>query len=176
MPYNSSLSHQTQENLARTNFDTMFDHQNYMNIQPFEIENLQKYLQKKKGWVYIAKNLKDPHLKIGRTTKSPWIRAKTLNTAALQGEMEILFACEFMNQSMAEKNIHHALKKFRVYDNKEFFSLSLPDAVEKVSYIKHLEEECMSKYFFGNIYEFDLMLLKDYNFSMIEGQKLINLG
>ena len=79
-------------NVVRVNFDDMFLDDVVMNIQPYEMESLGEYLKKKRGWLYIAKNPHVPHLKIGRTTKDPWTRAKTLSAAGILEDFEIIYS------------------------------------------------------------------------------------
>lgn len=162
--------------LARDNFDDIFNPDKGMNIQPFEINNLKKYLEKKKGYVYVAKEPNNPLLKIGRTSKTPWERASTLSTSGLLDRFEILFSCYFMNQVVAEKNIHQMLKKFRVKDKREFFSTNLDVAIKAISDYKSKESFLMENYFHGDIYEYDLSLLDSANYKIINAKKRIFLN
>lgn len=162
-------------NLSRDNFDDMFNVDKVMNIQPFEIENLQKYLMKKRGYIYIAQEPNNPFLKIGRTSKSPWERASTLSSSGILNQFEIKFSCEFMNQVVAEKHIHNALKKYRVKNNREFFSTNIETASKAISEYKNKEANLMQLYFYGDIYDYDLSILNLTNFSIIDGMKKINL-
>lgn len=162
-------------NEARTNFDDIFLTDTHVKIQPYELKNLSTYLSKKKGWVYIAKNPAYSHLKIGRTSKSPWIRAQTLSTAGILDNFEIVYAIEFMNAITAEKYTHHLLKKERVKNNKEFFNISLDNAILKVAETKSREIKNMERYFNGDIYQFDLSLLENASFEIKETSYKINL-
>ena len=62
-------------------------------------------------------------LKIGRTSKNPFIREKTLSSAGVIGSYRLLWVTEFVNVTWAESNIHRELKPFHVV--KEFFKIEL---------------------------------------------------
>jgi hypothetical protein len=64
-------------------------------------------------------------LKIGRTSKNPFIREKTLSSAGVIGSYRLLWVEEFVNVTWAESKIHHELRPFHVI--KEFFKVDLSE-------------------------------------------------
>jgi hypothetical protein len=162
-------------NVVRVNFDDMFLDDVVMNIQPYEMESLGEYLKKKRGWLYIAKNPHVPHLKIGRTTKDPWTRAKTLSAAGILEDFEIIYSMAFMNQVVAEKRVHQLLNSKRINPKKEFFSTNVDFASTAI--IKALNEERskMDNYFKGDIYTFDLDVLSLQNIIVEKNKHYIYL-
>jgi outer membrane lipopolysaccharide assembly protein LptE/RlpB len=139
------------------NYDLLYDINCKYALQPQDVTNLLSYLQKKSGWVYIAKTEDNPYLKIGRTSKDPLTRAKTLSSTGVLNEYEIIFSLKFFNHIWAEKIIHKTLQKFRV--NKEFFSLNQDISFEVVYQTKTLEEELLGRFLNLHIIKEDLDLL-----------------
>ena len=82
------------------------------------------FVQKRKGYVY-AMQPPDSRgiLKVGRTSKNPFIRAKNMSTAGILGSFELLWVSEFANTPWAESAIHKALSEY--HKEKEFFNVSL---------------------------------------------------
>lgn len=110
------------------NYDKLFDEGCSYRVQEKDLSYLHDYLLKKKGWTYIAKSANNTLLKIGRTGKNPLDRAKTLSSAGVLHDYEIVFSLPMFNQFIAEKLIHQQLKKFRV--SKEFFSVNESTAID----------------------------------------------
>lgn len=125
-----------------------------------ELEDVKNYLKYKQGWVYIAKSEGYPFLKIGRTKKNPHIRAKTLSTAGVLNNYEILFSIKTFNQFILEKEIHKKLKKFRITKEKEFFSISLDLAIFEIEKIFNQQEDELSKFFHLDCLKEDLNLIQ----------------
>ncbi len=126
------------------NYDLLYDLNCQYSLQKKDASSLIDYFKKKQGWVYIAKSKDNPYLKIGRTSKDPLIRAKTLSSTGVLNEYEIIFSLKFFNQLWGEKHIHNTLKKFRV--NKEFFSVHQDVAFEVIYQTKTLEDELLGRF------------------------------
>ncbi len=125
-------------------FDKLYDDKCVYKIQDKDILGLKNYLKKKQGWVYIAKSKDNTQLKIGRTSKNPMIRAKTLSSAGVLNDYEIFFSLKVFNQFWAETSIHQKLKRFRTKNSKEFFLVNENVAIQA----------------FESTYEEELKLLK----------------
>ena len=85
------------------------------------------------GWVYMLKNsaFKKPLLKIGRTARSPMERAHELGTATGVPEgFELVYFVHVSNRNDAERDVHHALDRYRQSHKKEFFEVSLRTAIQ----------------------------------------------
>jgi len=99
-----------------------------------------KYLNRKgigDQWVYILSNPTQPGIyKIGYTKLSPEERAKQISSAtgvALPYEVQWAFRC--FNGELLESEAHHALKKYRINNAREFFEIDLEFAkstIEKI--------------------------------------------
>jgi hypothetical protein len=112
------------------NYDKLYDIKCVYRLQPKDTEELKSYFYKKQGWVYIAKSKDNPHLKIGRTSKNPLERAKTLSSTGVFSHYEIIFSMKAFNQFWVEKIIHDKLKRFRI--SKEFFSVQESLAIDAI--------------------------------------------
>lgn len=142
------------------NFDFLYSELSKYKIQPFDIENLKKYFQKKQGWIYVSQNASFPEYKIGRTSKTPWERAKTLSTAGLLHDYEVLFALPVKNSIIMERRVHEILKKYRFNKTKELFHCKLEIAVKAVELAYHEEKDILSKTFRDKFFEEDLEFLE----------------
>jgi hypothetical protein len=96
----------------------------------------------KPGYIYIMYNpsLRENLVKIGKTKRTAKIRAKELSrSTGVPGTF--LIAKEFLvnDSDLIEKQIHKELVSFRYSKNKEFFEMSLAEAIDKV-------EEIISRY------------------------------
>lgn len=140
------------------NNDLIFDEKFSFQIQKKDIESLKEYFYKKIGWVYIARTKDNNLLKIGRTSKNPLERAKSLSSTGILNDYEIVFALPVFNQFIVEKKIHKKLKKYRVI--KEFFSVNLNVAIETFHEIYHLETSLLSRFFNVDMLRDDLELLE----------------
>ncbi len=84
------------------------------------------YVLSRRGWVYIAYNRGYPGvLKVGRTSKTPTQRMRTLSSAGVLEEYECLRSMKFVDSHWAEARIHELLGVTRV--RKEFFQASADD-------------------------------------------------
>lgn len=92
---------------------------------------IKEYLRSTTGWVYIAQSKDNRLFKIGRTASDPSLRAKTLSSAGVLSDYEILFALQCPNQFLAESAVHQNLSKYRI--KKEFFSVDLQRATKAIS-------------------------------------------
>jgi len=74
-------------------------------------------------------------VKIGKTTRTPEERAKELSsTTGVPAEFIVVYSSFFDNCSEAEIFVHTFLenKGFRISDNREFFNIPIPDAINAV--------------------------------------------
>jgi hypothetical protein len=88
-------------------------------------------------WVYILSNPIQPGIfKIGYTAQTPDERARQISNAtgvALPYEVAWAFRC--FNAEQLEGAVHHALNKYRVNSQREFFQISLEEAKETIELI-----------------------------------------
>lgn len=86
------------------------------------------------GYVYILISPAFPDLlKIGMTTRTPEERAKELSKGTGLPASFVVAYSEFVNNcSLAESLIHQKLVKHRYMQNREFFKLSLKDAIRTI--------------------------------------------
>ncbi len=91
-----------------------------------------------KGWIYIliSPGLQKDLLKIGRTTQSPEGRAKELSSSTgVPAEFHVAYDVYVLDCLKAEKLIHEKLHNHRYVNNKEFFKISLKQAIRTVQEI-----------------------------------------
>jgi hypothetical protein len=82
------------------------------------------------GWVYILSNVAMPGLlKVGQTTRSPEERALELATTGVPTPFEVEVAWPVDDVREAERQAHAALDRFRVSDSREWFRVSVPEAL-----------------------------------------------
>lgn len=90
-------------------------------------------MEQTKGYVYAMINPSYKDLvKIGKTTKDPEERAKELSSATgVATPFIVVYKRFFNNCTIAEKQVHTILTEqgCRVNDSREFFSVSIPDAI-----------------------------------------------
>ena len=137
-------------------------------IHPKDYEVIKDYFVKKQGWVYIANSpnyeLDENHskninmLKIGRTKKNPFERAKSLSSSGVPYDYNIVFSLPFFNQFIAEKNVHNRLKKLR--GPKEFFRVSQADAINAVQEEYNNERNLLSRFFNVDMLNDDINLVE----------------
>ena len=86
------------------------------------------------SWVYILYNPSMPnYLKIGSTSKTPELRAKELSRGtAIPTDFEVVYAFYCFNALACEIEIHNIMNPLRVSKQREFFSVSLDEAIEVV--------------------------------------------
>ena len=87
------------------------------------------FVQKRKGYVYAMQPPNSTLYKVGRTSKNPFLREKSLTTAGVIGEYRLKWCAEFANASWAEAEIHRILAPFN--ETKEFFTVSM-DVLKEV--------------------------------------------
>ena len=86
------------------------------------------------GFVYVMINASYTGLvKIGKTTKDPDERAKELSSATgVATPFIVVYKRQFNNCHVAEKVVHNILEEqgYRVNYSREFFSISISDAID----------------------------------------------
>ncbi len=124
---------------------------------PNEIQAFQRYVQSKKGWIYIMTNESYPNLvKIGMTRQeNVFKREKSINSTGVISPWKIVYADQVFNTFLIEQQIHQACKDFMVKD--EFFTMSLNDAQEKVEHYIGCESAALGRYW-------NLSLINDESF------------
>ena len=139
------------------NYDALFESNCIYELKAKDVPYLKDYLIKKAGWIYIAHSKNNDLLKIGRTSKNPLIRAKTLSSTGVLHDYEILFSLNVYNQFLVEKKVHHKLKKYRV--SKEFFSVSKEAAILAIKEHYELEKKMLSRFLNLSVIDSDIDLL-----------------
>ena len=92
------------------------------------------------GFIYIMSNPAHPGLlKIGQTSKDPLVRRKELSTTGVPEEFIIEYQALVSDYRRQEKLIHQKLSKVRHSSQKEFFSTSVPEAINTI------REQCGDK-------------------------------
>ena len=88
-------------------------------------------------WVYVLENDSQPGLlKIGYTKLTPDERAKQIsNATGVPLPYKVAWAYRCFNGELLEGEVHHALKKYRVNNQREFFQISLNEAKETIETI-----------------------------------------
>ena len=88
-------------------------------------------------WVYVLENDSQPGLlKIGYTKLTPDERAKQIsNATGVPLPYKVAWAYRCFNGELLEGEVHHALKKYRVNNQREFFQISLEEAKQTISNI-----------------------------------------
>lgn len=85
------------------------------------------------GYVYVLFNpaIKG-QVKIGKTTNAPETRAAELSTTGLPQEFVVAYAERVSDCDKVERLLHDKLSAVRVNPNREFFRLSVRDAIKAV--------------------------------------------
>ncbi len=138
-------------------YDELFELGCTYELKAKDAPMLKEYLIKKAGWIYIAHSKNNDLLKIGRTSKNPLVRAKTLSSTGVLHDYEILFSLNVYNQFLVEKKVHQKLKKYRV--SKEFFSVSKEAAIAVVQESYEVEKKMLSRFLDLNVIDSDIDLL-----------------
>tara|TARA_B100000780_G_C21071061_1_gene430984 strand:+ start:40 stop:510 length:471 start_codon:yes stop_codon:yes gene_type:complete len=88
-------------------------------------------------WVYVLSNELQPGiLKIGYTKLTPDERAKQIsNATGVALPYEVAWALRCFNAEELEGAVHHALSKYRVNSQREFFQIGLEEAKETINLI-----------------------------------------
>jgi T5orf172 domain len=85
------------------------------------------------GFVYVLINKAMPGLvKVGFSTRSPEERAAELSTTGVPFPFAVAFSAEVENPIEAEATVHSALARHRTSVDREFFRMSVEDAVAAV--------------------------------------------
>ena len=102
-------------------------------------------MESTKGYVYIMINPSYKDLvKIGKTTKEPELRANELSSpTGVATPFIVVYKRLFNNCDKAERLVHSILTEqgYRVNNSREFFSISIPDAIDIILGIPD-DEEC----------------------------------
>jgi len=140
------------------NYDKLFEDKFEYKLNACrDLEPLKSYLQKKQGWVYIVRSNDNGLLKIGRTSKHPMERAKSLSSTGVLNEYEVLFSLKVFNQFLVEKKIHKALAKYRI--SKEFFSVDINKAITVIQKECDKEIKNFERFIDTNMIKEDLELI-----------------
>lgn len=87
-----------------------------------------------RGYVYIMQNKAFPDLlKIGKTTRSPNVRAAELSSTGVPHPFEVLFAWKVADCHSAEAKVHRKLKHARSNVNREFFAVTPTEAEQVIT-------------------------------------------
>ena len=131
--------------------NTEVDYAEYFTLTPSDMgdgwESVTYYTAKKKGiynkkgegdqWVYVLENETLPGLlKIGYTKSTPDERAKQIsNATGVPLPYKVAWAFRCFNGELLEGEVHHALRKYRVNNQREFFQISLEEAKQTINNI-----------------------------------------
>lgn len=85
------------------------------------------------GFIYIMSNPAHPDLlKIGQTSKDPNERRKELCSTGVPEEFVLEYRALSEDYESLEREIHRKLNTLRFKNNKEFFKISVPDAINEI--------------------------------------------
>jgi hypothetical protein len=85
------------------------------------------------GFIYIMSNPAYPgDLKIGQTRNDPEERRKDLGSTGVLQDFVLEYRALSEDYLSLEREIHKSLAQYRVRANKEFFSISVPEAINKI--------------------------------------------
>ena len=85
------------------------------------------------GFIYIASNPLHPDIiKIGQTSKDPKERMKELGTTGVLEEHVLEYWVLTEDYASLEREIHKSLSKLRVRADREFFKITVPEAIDKI--------------------------------------------
>ena len=85
------------------------------------------------GFIYIMSNPSHPGLlKIGQTGKDPEERRKELGSTGVVEDFVLEYRALSEDYESLEREIHRALASVRTNPKKEFFSISVPEAIDKI--------------------------------------------
>jgi DNA-binding MarR family transcriptional regulator len=96
------------------------------------------------GYIYVLVNPSTSGiLKIGKTRQNPIERAKDLSSASgVPMPFMVVYHAYFNDCSQAEQFVHARLENSRVSNNREFFQVEIPVAVDAVIEAKNYFGEC----------------------------------
>lgn len=131
--------------------NTEVEYASYFTLTPSEMgdgwETVTYYTTKKRGiynkkgegdqWVYVLENETTPGLyKVGYTKLTPDERAKQVSSATgVPLPYTVAWAFRCFNGELLESEVHHALKKYRVNNQREFFQLDLNEIKKTIELI-----------------------------------------
>lgn len=108
-------------------------------------------METRKGYVYVMMNPSYGNMvKIGKTTKEPEERAKELSASTGVATPFIVVYKRLFNDCHTAEKLAHAIlgeRGCRVNDSREFFAVSIPDAIDLLLSLNDDEEECMTEDF-----------------------------
>jgi len=85
------------------------------------------------GFIYIMSNPAHPDIqKIGQTSKDPEERRKELSSTGVLEEFELEYRALSEDFESLEREIHKSLSLLRYRKEREFFTISIPEAINKV--------------------------------------------
>jgi len=85
------------------------------------------------GFIYIMSNPLHPDVvKIGQSSKDPNERRKELGTTGVLEEFVLEYRALTEDYASLEREIHRHLDSVRVRADREFFKISVPEAIEKI--------------------------------------------
>ena len=85
------------------------------------------------GFIYIMSNPAHPDIqKIGQTFKDPEERRKELSSTGVLEEFELEYRALSEDYESLEREIHKSLSLLRYRKEREFFTISIPEAINKV--------------------------------------------
>ncbi|MBI3467232.1 MAG: GIY-YIG nuclease family protein, partial [Planctomycetes bacterium] len=91
------------------------------------------------GHVYIMQNPALPGLlKIGRTTKTPQERARSLSGTSVPTDFTLVYSVYVRDCAAAERMIHAHLARYREKRNREFFRLPAKEAIRELSKVARI--------------------------------------
>lgn len=140
------------------NGDTLFNIKTTYKLHPKDYDSLKLYFEKKQGWVYVATSSHTHMLKIGRTSKDPLERAKSLSSSGVPYDYDILFSLKFLNQYIAEKSVHLYLDKCR--GPKEFFNTNVETVALAIQKEYQRQQVLLERFFDTKMLEQDIELLE----------------
>lgn len=89
------------------------------------------------GWLYVVRNMefKKPLLKVGMTTRPPYDRVAELASTGVPGTYEVIYFVHVTDTRYGESIAHQALAEHRYQPNKEFFEVSISQAVRVLDWV-----------------------------------------
>jgi hypothetical protein len=100
------------------------------------------------GFIYIMSNPLHPDdLKIGQSSKDPNERRKELETTGVLEEFVLEYRALSEEYESLEREIHKSLADVRVSPKKEFFTISVPEAIDKIREIAGSRIESDKSYY-----------------------------
>jgi hypothetical protein len=143
----------------KSKFENLYSDSHFQYLfQKTDVPELIRFFEKKMGWIYIAKSQDHSFLKIGRTSKNPLERAKTLSTVGVLHDYEIIFSIKVFNQYFVEKNVHQQLKKYQI--SKEFFSAPIEKCIETIEKVYQKECSILEPFFLLELLKSDIHLME----------------